>query len=158
MDNPQEIKREKVRVVPIKFIDDFPDHPFKVVDDERVEQLIRSIDLNGVRTPVIARKKEDERYELIFGHRRKHACEVLGLELTPMIVRDMSRDEATIGDELTEIGEYKVTVTDAYGNATEYDFTIEKGANIALIVILIILGVAAIGTGVFFYFKKKNSI
>ena len=66
--------------------------------------------------------------------------------------------EHTVGDELTEIGEYKVTVTDAYGNATEYDFTIEKGANIALIVILIILGVAAIGTGVFFYFKKKNSI
>lgn len=66
--------------------------------------------------------------------------------------------EYNVGDELTEIGEYKVTVTDAYGNATEYDFTIEKGANIALIVILIILGVAAIGTGVFFYFKKKNSI
>ena len=96
MDNPQEIKREKVRVVPIKFIDDFPDHPFKVVDDESMEQLIRSIDLNGVLTPVIARKKEDERYELISGHRRKHACEVLGLELIPIIVRDMSRDEATI--------------------------------------------------------------
>ena len=96
MDNPQEIKREKVRVVPIKYIDDFPDHPFKVVDDESMEQLIRSIDLNGVLTPVIARKKEDERYELISGHRRKHACEVLGLELIPIIVRDMSRDEATI--------------------------------------------------------------
>ena len=96
MDNPQEIKREKVRVVPIKYIDDFPDHPFKVVDDESMEQLIRSIDLNGVLTPVIARKKDDERYELISGHRRKHACEVLGLELIPIIVRDMSRDEATI--------------------------------------------------------------
>ena len=58
MDNPQEIKREKVRVVPIKYIDDFPDHPFKVVDDESMEQLIRSIDLNGVLTPVIARKKK----------------------------------------------------------------------------------------------------
>ena len=86
MDNPQEIKREKVRVVPIKYIDDFPDHPFKVVDDESMEQLIRSIDLNGVLTPVIARKKEDERYELISGHRRKHACEVLGLELIPIIL------------------------------------------------------------------------
>ena len=96
MDNPQEIKREKVRVVPIQYIDDFPDHPFKVVDDESMEQLIRSIDLNGVLTPVIARKKEDERYELISGHRRKHACEVLGLELIPIIVRDMSRDEAVI--------------------------------------------------------------
>ena len=78
--------------------------------------------------------------------------------MTPIIVRDMSRDEATIGDELTEIGEYKVTVTDAYGNATEYDFTIEKGANIALIVIIVILVLGGIGTGVFFYFKKKNSI
>ena len=66
--------------------------------------------------------------------------------------------EYNVGDELTEIGEYKVTVTDAYGNSTEYNFEIEKGANIALIVILIILGVAAIGAGVFFYFKKKNSI
>lgn len=63
MDNSQEIKREKVRVVPIKFIDDFPDHPFKVVDDESMEQLIRSIDLNGVLTSVIARKKEDKRYD-----------------------------------------------------------------------------------------------
>ena len=66
--------------------------------------------------------------------------------------------EYTVGDELSELGEYKVTVTDACGNSTEYGFTIEKGANIALIVILIILGVAAVGTGVFFYFKKKNSI
>ena len=78
MDNPQEIKREKVRVVPIKYIDDFPDYPFKVVDDESMEQLIRSIDLNGVLAPVIARKKEEERYELISGYRRKHACEILG--------------------------------------------------------------------------------
>lgn len=75
-----------------------------------------------------------------------------------MVTLNGEQIEYTVGDELTEIGEYKVTVTDAYGNATEYDFTIEKGANIALIVILIILGVAAIGTGVFFYFKKKNSI
>lgn len=63
MDNSQEIKREKVRVVPIKFIDDFPDHPFRVVEDESMEQLIRSIDLNGVLTSVIARKKEDKRYD-----------------------------------------------------------------------------------------------
>ena len=66
--------------------------------------------------------------------------------------------EYTVGDELTEIGEYKVTVTDACGNATEYTFTIEKGANIALIVIIVILVLGGIGTGVFFYFKRKNSI
>ncbi len=91
-----EVKREKVRVVPIKFIDDFPDHPFQVKDDEGMEQLIRSIDMNGVLNPVIARKKEDGRYELISGHRRKHACEVLGIETIPIIVREMSRDEAII--------------------------------------------------------------
>ena len=60
MDKPQEIKREKVRVVPIRYIDDFLDHPYKVVDDESMEQLILSIDLNGVLTPIIARKKKDE--------------------------------------------------------------------------------------------------
>ncbi len=91
-----EIKREKVRVVPIKFIDDFPDHPFQVKDDESMELLIRSIDMNGVLNPVIARKKEDWRYELISGHRRKHACVVLGIETIPIIVREMSRDEAII--------------------------------------------------------------
>ncbi len=94
--NTDEIKREKVRVVPVKFIDDFPDHPFQVKDDEGMEQLIRSIDMNGVLNPVIARKKEDGRYELISGHRRKHACVVLGIETIPIIVREMSRDEAII--------------------------------------------------------------
>ncbi len=91
-----EVKREKVRVVPVKFIDDFPDHPFQVKDDEGMEQLIRSIDMNGVLNPVIAREKENGRYELISGHRRKHACEVLGIETIPIIVREMSRDEAII--------------------------------------------------------------
>ncbi len=91
-----EVKREKVMVVPVKFIDDFPDHPFQVKDDEGMEQLIRSIDMNGVLNPVIARKKEDGRYELISGHRRKHACVILGIETIPIIVREMSRDEAII--------------------------------------------------------------
>ena len=66
--------------------------------------------------------------------------------------------EYTVGDEISDIGSYKVVVNDAYGNSTEYNFEIEKGANIALIVILIILGVGAITAGAFFYFKKKNSI
>ncbi len=91
-----EFKREKVRVVPLKFIDDFPDHPFLVKDDESMEQLMRSIEMNGVLNPVIARKKEGERYEVISGHRRKRACERLGIELIPIIVRELSRDEAVI--------------------------------------------------------------
>ena len=89
----EEIKREKVRIVPIHAIDEFPDHPFQVKNDEEMERLVRSIDMNGVLTPVIARKN-GERYELVSGHRRKRACEILGIEVIPIIVREMSRDEA----------------------------------------------------------------
>ena len=90
------LRREKVRVIPIELIDDFPDHPFLVKDDESMDQLIKSIQMNGVLYPVIARKKEGERYELISGHRRKHACEKLGIKQIPIIVRELSRDEAVI--------------------------------------------------------------
>lgn len=90
------IKREKVRVVPIQYVDDFPDHPFLVKDDESMEQLVNSIRMNGVLNPVIARKKDDERYELISGHRRKHACKILELDHIPIIVSEMSRDDAVI--------------------------------------------------------------
>ena len=87
---------EKVQVVPLDQIDDFPDHPFLVKDDDSMDQLVHSIEMNGVLNPVIARQKEDGRYELISGHRRKHACEKLGVEKIPVIVRDLSRDEAVI--------------------------------------------------------------
>lgn len=87
---------EKVQVVPLDQIDDFPDHPFLVKDDDSMDQLVHSIEMNGVLNPVIARQKEDGRYELISGHRRKHACVKLGVEQIPVIVRDLSRDEAVI--------------------------------------------------------------
>ncbi|MBQ3508383.1 MAG: ParB/RepB/Spo0J family partition protein, partial [Clostridia bacterium] len=90
----KEKKSEKVQVVPLVQIDDFPDHPFLVKDDDSMEQLIHSIEINGVLNPVIVRQKEDGRYELISGHRRKHACEKLGVEQIPVIVRDLSRDDA----------------------------------------------------------------
>ena len=90
------LRREKVRVIPIELIDDFPDHPFLVKDDESMDQLIKSIQMNGVLNPVIARKKEGERYELISGHRRKHACEKLGIKQIPIILRELSRDDAVI--------------------------------------------------------------
>ena len=90
------LRREKVRVIPIELIDDFPDHTFLVKDDESMDQLIKSIQMNGVLNPVIARKKEGERYELISGHRRKHACEKLGVKQIPIIVRELSRDDAVI--------------------------------------------------------------
>ncbi len=90
------IKREKVRVVPLSAVKDFPNHPFQVKDDDSMQELIHSIEVNGVLNPVIARKTEQGDYELISGHRRKHACEVLGIERIPIIVREISRDEAVI--------------------------------------------------------------
>ena len=95
-ENFEEVKREKVRVVPLKYVDDFPDHPFRVHDDDSMADLVHSIEMNGVMNPVIARRKEDGCYELISGHRRKFACEKLGLELIPIIVRKLSRDDAII--------------------------------------------------------------
>ena len=91
-----EMKREKVRVVPIKYIDDSPDHPFQVRDDEEMMSLVESIATFGVITPVIARKTADERYELISGHRRKRACELLHIDGVPISVRDLSREEGII--------------------------------------------------------------
>ena len=88
-------QEEKVCTVPISLIDDFTDHPFQVRDDEDMERLIQSIDNNGVLNPVILRKN-GERYELIAGHRRKHACLRLGISGIPAIVRELSRDEAVV--------------------------------------------------------------
>ena len=87
--------QEKVCTVPISLIDDFAEHPFQVRDDEDMERLIQSIDNNGVLNPVILRKN-GERYELIAGHRRKHACLRLGISGIPAIVRELSRDEAVV--------------------------------------------------------------
>ena len=93
MDNSERID---VRRLPIAQIDDFPEHPFKVKDDEEMEKLKDSISLYGILTPVVARRCENGRYELISGHRRKYACKALGIELIPAIVREMSREEAVI--------------------------------------------------------------
>ena len=87
--------QETVCTVPISLIDDFAEHPFQVRDDEDMERLIQSIDNNGVLNPVILRKN-GERYELIAGHRRKHACLRLGISGIPAIVRELSRDEAVV--------------------------------------------------------------
>ena len=75
---------------------EFPDHPFKVLMDEDMEQLVESIKRNGVMTPATVRLKEDGRYELISGHRRKKACELAGLETLKCEVKDLTRDEAII--------------------------------------------------------------
>ena len=92
----EEAKLSKIRDIPISQIDEFPDHPFKVFIDEDMEQLVESIRRNGVMTPATVRLKEDGRYELISGHRRKKACELAGLEKLKCEVKDLSRDEAII--------------------------------------------------------------
>lgn len=86
----------KIRDIPISEIDEFPDHPFKVLMDEDMEQLVDSIKRNGVMTPATVRLKEDGRYELVSGHRRKKACELAGLDTLKCEVKEFSRDEAII--------------------------------------------------------------
>ena len=86
----------KIREISISEIDEFPDHPFKVLMDEDMEQLVESIKRNGVMTPATVRLKENGRYELISGHRRKKACELAGLETLKCEVKDLTRDEAII--------------------------------------------------------------
>ena len=90
------VERGVMMRLPIAEIDDFLEHPFKVKDDEEMEKLKESISLYGVLTPVVARRCENGRYELISGHRRKYACKALGIEFMPTIVREMSREEAVI--------------------------------------------------------------
>lgn len=91
-----DVKREKVRVIPIQFFDDFPRHPFYIRMDAEMDALIESIREFGILTPLIARKKDGERYEIIAGHRRKFAAKKLGITELPVILRDMTRDEAII--------------------------------------------------------------
>lgn len=86
----------KIRDIPLELIDDFPDHPFKVRDDEDMMQLVESVKERGVITPATVRQKEDGRYELVSGHRRKRACELAGLETLRSEIVDLNRDEATI--------------------------------------------------------------
>ena len=92
----KEAKLSKIRDIPISQIDEFPDHPFKVLMNEDMEQLVESVKRNGVMTPATVRLKEDGRYELISGHRRKKACELAGLETLKCEVKELTRDEAII--------------------------------------------------------------
>ena len=89
-------KFPKFHDIPIELIDDFPDHPFKVRDDDDMKELVDSIKERGLITPVTLRPKDDGRYEIVSGHRRKRACEIAGLSTVKADVREMSRDEAII--------------------------------------------------------------
>jgi len=92
----EEKKREKVRNIPLAELHPFRDHPFKVVDDDKMQETVDSIREYGVLVPIIARPKEDGGYEIVSGHRRCHASELAGLETVPVIVRDLDDDEATV--------------------------------------------------------------
>lgn len=87
---------EKIRDIPLDLIDDFPDHPFHVRDDEDMVQLVESIKTNGVLTPAVLRQKEDGRYEIVSGHRRKRACELAELTTLRSEIKDLTRDEAVV--------------------------------------------------------------
>ena len=89
-------KAEKVEEIDISKISDFPNHPFKVNDDDKMEEMVKSIKQYGVILPVIVRPKENGTYEMISGHRRKRACELAGVKQIRSIVKDLSDDEATI--------------------------------------------------------------
>lgn len=89
-------KLKKINEIPLEEIDEFPDHPFKVLDDEDMMNLAESIREQGIITPATLRKKEDGRYEILSGHRRKRACELAGLDTLRSEVVEMDRDAAVI--------------------------------------------------------------
>ena len=86
----------KIYNIPLDEIDDFRDHPFKVRLDSDMDQLVESVRDRGVITPITLREKEDGRYEIVSGHRRKKACELVGLKTVPAEIKDLTRDEAIL--------------------------------------------------------------
>ena len=92
----EEAKQSRIQDIPLSEIDEFPDHPFKVLDDDDMAQLVESIQRNGVMTPAMVRRKEDGRYELISGHRRCRSCALAGLTTLKCEVRELTHDEAVI--------------------------------------------------------------
>lgn len=92
----KENRLPKIYDIPLSEIDDFPDHPFKVRLDKDMQQLVQSVRARGVIVPVTLRLKEDGRYEIVSGHRRKKACELAGFDTIRAEIRDLTRDEAII--------------------------------------------------------------
>ena len=91
-----ESRLPRIYDIPLSEIDDFPNHPFKVKMDEDMNQLVQSVKERGIITPVTLRQKEDGRYEIVSGHRRRKACDLAGLERVPAEIKELSRDEAII--------------------------------------------------------------
>ena len=89
-------KKDIVTNIPLELIHDFPNHPFKVTDNEEMDRLVESVSIKGVILPTVVRQKDDGSYEMISGHRRKHAAQKAGLKEIPCIIKDLTDDEATI--------------------------------------------------------------
>ena len=98
----EENQLPRIREIPLSEIDDFPDHPFKVKLDADMDELVQSVKERGIITPITLRQKEDGRYEIVSGHRRRKACELAGLDAVKAEVKELSRDEAII--LMVEIG------------------------------------------------------
>ena len=92
----QEVSREQVQNVPLELFHPFPNHPFKVLDDEKMQDTVQSISEFGVLVPVLARPRPEGGYEIVSGHRRIHACELAGRKEIPAIIRNMTDDEAIL--------------------------------------------------------------
>ena len=92
----QEETTERAQLISVDFMDSFPNHPFKILDDDKMRDTMESIKQNGVLVPAIVRPKQNGRYEIVSGHRRHYACMMAGIKEMPAIVRDMTDDEATI--------------------------------------------------------------
>ena len=92
----EENQLPRIREIPLSEIDDFPDHPFKVKLDADMDELVQSVKERGIITPITLRQKEDGRYEIVSGHRRRKACELAGLDAVKAEVKELSRDEAII--------------------------------------------------------------
>ena len=92
----QENQQERVQNLPLDMFYPFPNHPFQVRDDEKMEETVQSISKYGVLIPILARPRPEGGYELVAGHRRHHACQLAGLSEIPAIIRDLNDDEATI--------------------------------------------------------------
>lgn len=90
----QENRLPRIYDIPLSEIDDFPDHPFKVRLDEDMDQLVQSVKDRGIIVPITLRRKEDGRYEIVSGHRRRKACELAGMDSIRAEIKDLTRDEA----------------------------------------------------------------
>ena len=103
-----EMKRERIFDIQLSDIQNFPDHPYKVLDDERMTELVESIKEHGLLQPVLVRPMENDKYEMVSGHRRKRAFELAGLETIPCRVQEMTLEEATI--TMVESNCYRETI------------------------------------------------